>query len=46
MNKSIIIASVQMHITKSKTENLKTMENYLDHINKLFPNLCTHSSTG
>ncbi len=39
MNNSITIASIQMHITKNKTENIKTMESYLKYINKLFPSV-------
>ena len=37
MNKSLILASVQMPVSKSKTDNLNLMEDYLKHINKLFP---------
>ena len=39
MNNSIKIASIQMHVTKNKTDNIKTMESYLKHINKMLPNV-------
>ena len=39
LNKSLTIASIQMPVSKKKVENLKIMENYLKHINKLFPNV-------
>ena len=39
LNKSLTIASVQMPVSKKKTENLKIMENYLKHISNLFPNV-------
>ena len=36
---SLNIASVQMHMTQSQDENLKTMEQYLQHIQKTFPQI-------
>jgi len=39
LDKSLTIASVQMPVSKKGPENLKVMESYLKHINKLFPNV-------
>jgi len=35
----MIIASIQMYSTGDKERNLQTMEKYLEHINKAFPNI-------
>ena len=39
MKDQMIIASIQMYSTGDKERNLQTMENYLEHINKEFPNI-------
>ena len=36
---SLNIASVQMHITQDQKTNLKTMEEYLQHIQDTFPQI-------
>ena len=36
---SLNIASVQMHITQDQKTNLKTMEEYLQHIQNTFPQI-------
>ena len=35
----MIIASIQMYSTGDKERNLQTMDKYLEHINKAFPNI-------
>ena len=39
MKDQMIIASIQMYSTGDKERNLQTMEKYLEHINKAFPNI-------
>ena len=39
MKDQMIIASIQMYSTGDKEKNLQTMEKYLEHINKAFPNI-------
>ncbi len=36
---SLNIASVQMHMTQNQDKNLNTMEEYLQHIQKTFPQI-------
>ena len=39
MKTHINIASVQMFVAKEQKENMKTMEEYLEHIYSVFPHI-------
>ena len=36
---SLNIASVQMHVTQDQNTNLKSMEEYLQHVQNTFPQI-------